>query len=194
LSLFRRVLGLDEAASSDAPADPNRALPSIPVAETESVRRIAERIAALPPARARFVAAFAYLLARAANADLEVTDAEHAEIARLVGEVGGLDAATADVIAELARTRVDDFGATEDFLVTREFRAISTVEDRERLLRCCLLVMAVDDDVVADEAWLVNRIAEGLDIERGDLNRIRAEFTDRYAGIRAVREARSQGA
>jgi uncharacterized tellurite resistance protein B-like protein len=196
LSLFRRVLGLDVPAGSDAslssgaPLDPNRPLPSLPAAETESVRRIAARLAELPPARARFVAAFAYLLARAANADLVVTDAERAEVARLVAEVGGLDAATADVVAELARTRVDDFGATEDFLVTREFRAISGMDDRERLLRCCLLVMAADDEIVADEAWLINRIAEGLDIERPDLNRIRDEFTDRYAAVRAIRDAR----
>jgi uncharacterized tellurite resistance protein B-like protein len=192
LSLFRRVLRLDEPASSGVPLDPLAPIPSLPAEGTESVRRISAALTALAPDRARFVAAFAYLLARAANADLVVTEVERAEIGRLVAEVGGLDASQAALVAELARTRVDAFGATEDFLVTREFRAISTMEDRERLLRCCLLVMAADDEVVADEAWLINRIAEGLDVERPDLNRVREEFTDRYAGVRAIRESRTQ--
>lgn len=186
MSLFRRVLGLDAPASPDLPVDPDAPLPAIP-AETEAVRRIAGRLTLLPPARARYVAAFAYLLARAAHADLSVTEAEEAEIARLVAEVGGLDQPTAGLVAELARIRVDRFGATEDFLVTREFKAISTHEDRQRLLRCCLLVMAADDEVGAHEAWLVNRMAEELDVERPDLNRIRAEFHDRLSGVRSVR-------
>jgi uncharacterized tellurite resistance protein B-like protein len=187
MSLFRRVLGLDAAASAPFSFDPHAPLPPNPEGDTASVRRIAARLSALPPARARFLAAFAYLLGRAAEADLTVTDAEVAEVARLVAEVGELDAETAGLVADLARQQSTAFGATEDYLVTREFKAISTLEDRERLLRCCLLVMAVDDEVDASEAWLVNRMAEELDIERPDLNRIRAEFHDRLTGVREVR-------
>lgn len=187
MSIFRRVLGLDAPESAPSAFDPHAPLPASPEGETASVLRIAARLGALPPARARFLAAFAYLLGRAAEADLTVTDAEMTEVARLVGEVGGLDAETAGLVADLARQQSTAFGATEDYLVTREFKAISTLEDRERLLRCCLLVMAVDDEVDASEAWLVNRMAEELDVERPDLNRIRAEFHDRLSGVREVR-------
>ena len=186
MSLFRRVLGLDAPPASFA-FDPHAPLPASPEGETASVRRIAARLDALPPVRARFLAAFAYLLGRAAQADLTVTDAEVAEVARLVAEVGELDAETAGLVADLARHQSTAFGATEDYLVTREFKAISTLEDRERLLRCCLLVMASDDEVDASEAWLVNRMAEELDVERPDLNRIRAEFHDQLSGVREVR-------
>ena len=79
------------------------------------------------------------------------------------------------------------FGATEDYLVTREFKAISTMEERELLLRCCFLVMAADDEVDATESWLANRLAEELDIERPDLNRIRAEFHDQLSSVREIR-------
>lgn len=187
MSLFRRVLGLDEPAFPDLPVDPNAPLPPTPHGETESVRRIAARLTALPPARARFVAAFAYLLGRAATADLAVTDAEVTEMTRLLAEVGGLDAASARLVVDLADAQAGTFGPTEDYLVTREFKAIASMDERERLLRCCLLVMAADDSVDATESWLVNRMAEELDVERPDLNRIRAEFHDRLSGVREVR-------
>jgi uncharacterized tellurite resistance protein B-like protein len=187
MSLFRRVLGLDAPTSPDLPVDPHAPIPPTPEGETESVRRIAARLTALPPARARFVAAFAYLLGRAANADLAVTDAEVTEMTQLVAEIGGLDGDAARLVVDLADAQAGDFGPTEDYLVTREFKAISTQDERERLLRCCLLVMAADDEVDATESWLVNRMAEELDIERPDLNRIRAEFHDRLAGVREVR-------
>jgi uncharacterized tellurite resistance protein B-like protein len=48
--------------------------------------------------------------------------------------------------------------------------------------------MAADDEVDASEAWLVNRVAEELDVERTDLNKIRAEFHERLASVKAVRE------
>lgn len=187
MSLFRRVLGLDLPASADLPVDPDAPLPATPVSETASVRRIAARLGTLPPSRARFVAAFAYLLGRAASADLAVSEVEVAEMSRLVAEVGGLDPETARLVVELAGAQALDFGATEDYLVTREFKAIASPDERERLVRCCLLVMAADDEVDATESWLVNRMAEELDMEPPDLNRIRAEFHDRISGVRAVR-------
>lgn len=186
MSIFRRVLGLDSSATG--PGAPQQG--GLPVGETDSVRRIAARLAVLPPERARFVAGFAYLLGRAANADLAVTEAETAEMTRLLAEVGELDPSTASLVAELAGSRAERFGATEDYLVTREFKAISTPAERERLLRCCLLVVAADDDVDAEEAWLVNRLAEELDVDRADLNRIRAEFHDRIGGVRELRRLR----
>ena len=71
--------------------------------------------------------------------------------------------------------------------MTREFKAISTMEERERLLRCCFLVMAADDEIDATESWLANRLAEELDIERPDLNAIREEFHDQISGVRELR-------
>lgn len=189
MSLLRRVLGLDRSTTGE-PLDLDSPLPTDPVAESESVRRIAAKLTALPPVHARFVAAFAYLLGRAAHADLVLTDTETAEMIRQVMEIGELDEQDAAIVVELASVRAGNFGATEDYLVSREFKSISTMDERERLLRCCLLVMAADDEVDATEAWLVNRLAEVLDIERPDLNRIRAEFHDRISGIRELRRLR----
>ena len=188
MSVLRHVLGLDQPRSETQPFDPHAPIAPMPAAETDSVRRIAARLTALPPVRARFVAAFAYELGRAAAADLSVSDVEVAAMAGQLVEVGGLDDATASLVVDLARAQAVRFGATEDYLVTREFKAISTLEEREQLLRCCLLVAAADDAVDAEEAWVVNRMAEELDVERGHLNRIRDEFTDRFTSVREIRK------
>jgi uncharacterized tellurite resistance protein B-like protein len=189
LSLFRRVLGLEAPASPDLPVDPDSPLPAGFATETRSVRAITARLGALPPARARYVAAFAYLLGRAAHATGALSDAEREAMLR-VAEINGLDAATRELVVDLAGELAGEFGATEDFLVTREFKAISTLEERRQLLRCCFIVMAADLEIDATESWLANRLAEELGVERPDLNAIRAEFHDLLSGVQAVRALR----
>ena len=192
MSLFRNIFNMDAPAPQDAPLAPDAPLPTLGVGETESVRILAAALSAMPPARARYVAAFAYLLGRAAHATDAISDAERAEILR-IAEAGGLEPATAPMVVDLAATLAGDFGATEDFLVTREFKAISTMEERQRLIRCCFMVMAADDTVDATESWLANRLAEELDVERPDLNAIRAEFHEQLSGVKALREMNVQG-
>ena len=105
----------------------------------------------------------------------------------LVVEVGKLDEETAHLVVVLSGAQSSQFGATEDYLVTREFKAISTMEEREQLLRCCFLVMAADDEIDETESWLANRLAEELDIERPDLNAIRDEFHEKLSSVREIR-------
>jgi uncharacterized tellurite resistance protein B-like protein len=187
MSLFRRVLNLDAPASPDLPVDPAAPLPDVITGMSDSVKSIAAQLSSLPPARARYLAAFAYLLGRAANATGAMSDAERGVMLEL-SRTGGLDAETAPLIVDLAATLSGEFGATEDFLVTREFKAISTMEQREQLIRCCFLVMAADDEIDATESWLANRLAEELDVERPDLNAIRDEFHEQLSGVREVRK------
>ena len=193
MSFLRRVLGLDRPASPDLPIAPDAPLPEVDARETASVRRIAGQLQGLPPAEARRIAAEAYLLGRAANADFSISDAEADVMRRLVQEIGGLDANAAAIVVELARLQATSDGATEDWLVAREFKAISTPEQRLALLRCCFIVAAANAQIDADEAWLVNRLAEELDIPRPDLNTVRAAFHDQLSAVRAVREAAGRG-
>jgi uncharacterized tellurite resistance protein B-like protein len=186
MSLFRRVLNLDQPESPELPVAPDAPLPKGVVGDTDSVKVLAAQLDALPPARARYVAAFAYILGRAANASGATSDAERAEMVRLAA-AAGLDSAQGPLIVEMASSLSGEFGATEDFLVAREFKAISTMEERELLLRCCYLVMAADDEIDATESWLANRLAEELDVERPDLNAIRAEFHEQLSGVKEVR-------
>ena len=187
MSFLTRTLGLDNPSSPELPVDPHAPLPSASEADTASVKLIALQLSAMPPARARYLAAFAYLLGRAADANMAVSDDETAEMVKLMEESGGLDAETARLVVVLATAQADSYGATEDFLVTREFKAISTLEEREQLLRCCFLVMAADDEIDETESWLANRLAEELDIERPDLNAIREEFYEQLSSVREIR-------
>jgi uncharacterized tellurite resistance protein B-like protein len=186
MTFLRRVLNLDTPDSQELPVDPDAPIPDAGYGETASVQAIAKRLQAFPPARARFIAAFAYLLGRAANASNGFSDAERKVMLGLA-ETGGLDEDTGRLVVDLAGTFSDTFGATEDYLVTREFKAISTMDERKRLLRACFMVMAADDEIDATESWLVNRMAEELDVERPDLNEIRAEFHEQLSGIKALR-------
>lgn len=171
---FLRFLGLAPAA----------ARPSVPAAEpgeTETVRRIVARLESLPPDQARLLAATAYVLARAANADFEISDVETRAMERLLAEPGGLDEAQAVLVVEMAKLQARTSGETEDYLVTREFRQAASREQRLAVLRACYAVAAADETIDAMESATLNEIASEFDLEREEIAAIRAEFGDRVA-------------
>lgn len=158
-------------------------------AETETVRRIVARLEALPPAEARYLASFAYVMSRAAEADLDISDEETRLIERFTAEYGGVDPAQAVLVTEMAKFQARLQGGTEDYVVTREFRSISSPDQRIALLRCCFAIGAVDGTITAEEAAVVNEIARELDLEPDVVNRVRAEFHDQLSSVRALRRA-----
>ena len=187
--MFRRFLGLDRSAAP---------YPRLPVgdqaeptpgsaAETATARRIVARLDALPPAEARYLACFAYVMSRAAEADLDISDAETQLMERFAIEFGGLDEAQAVLVVQMAKIQARTQGQTEDFVVTREFREISTVDQRLALVRCCFAIGAVDGTITAEEASVVNEIARELDLERDAVNAVRADFHENLSAVQAIR-------
>jgi uncharacterized tellurite resistance protein B-like protein len=168
--------------------------PGMTERDTETVRRIARELDALPVERARFLAAFAYILTRAAAADLSISPEEVHAIERLVAEHGGLPEAQAILVAQIARNQSLLYGGTEDYLVTRQFRELSSEADRLALLRCCYLVGAADDTISAAESDLLQQIAKELDLDRDAVNVIRTEFAPKLAAIQAMLRLRGEGA
>src|SRR6266550_6882547 len=73
--------------------------------ETATVRRIVARLEALPRDRARFLAGFAYVMSRAAEADFDISDAETKVMERYVVELGGIDEAQAVLVVQMAKDR-----------------------------------------------------------------------------------------
>ena len=188
--MFRKFLGLDRSKPDPRLPIGDEAAP-LPdsAAETATARRIVARLEAIPPAEARYLACFAYVMSRAANADHGISPEETALMERFAAEYGGLDGAQAVLVVEMAKFQSRFHGGTEDFVVTREFRSISTVEQRIALIRCCFAIGAVDSSISAEEAATVNQIARELDVEAADVNVVRAEYHEQLSAVQALRRA-----
>lgn len=189
---FRRFLGLDRPTASPGATDGAPTPPPDTPGDTLTVRRIVASLEALPPDQARYLAGFAYVLSRAAHADLDVSEAETRLMEGFVVEYGGLDEAQAVIVVEIAKFQSRLHGGTEDFVVTREFSRLATDEQKLALLRCCFAIGAADDSITAEEASEVNQIARELGVDREALNAVRADFHDKLSAIREMR--RSLGA
>ena len=179
------MLGLSEAAGQpDRPAE----------SETQTVRRIMRELEQLEPEQRRYLAGFAYILARAAHADLVIAADESAVMERIVGETGKLPEAQAVLAVEIAKHQSELYGGTEDYLVTREFAAHTTNEQRRAVVEACFAVAAVDDNISAEEFAELTQIADELDLSRPELNALRRRYADKLSAVRVVRsEANEAG-
>ncbi|MBI2775902.1 MAG: TerB family tellurite resistance protein [Chloroflexi bacterium] len=182
-----RGAAADPSTEDDAPSPAPIPAAGTLAGETETVRRIVARLDALPAARARFLAGFAYVLARAAHADLDISEAETAVMESAVAELGGLDPAQAVIVVELAKLQSRTRFGTEDYLVTREFAGLASDDEKLAVLRACFAVSAADDEISSEEAGAINEIARELGVERPALNAVREAYVDRFSAIRAAR-------
>jgi len=155
---------------------------SASVADTATVRQIVDELDHLPPERARYVAAFAYVLSRVAHADLEITEDETRSMERLVVEYGGLPEEQAVIVVQMAKTQNLLCGGTENYLVTREFNRIASREDKLALLRCLFSVSAADETVSTVEDNVIRQISGELRLPHSDFIEVRSEFRD-YLGV-----------
>jgi len=190
MSFLHRLFGGSDAPPAAAPAA--LAAPPVPVAptpegDTATVRRIVGQLEALPPDRARLLAGAAYVVSRAANADLSITADEVALMEQTLVERTGVSEAEAVIVVEIARQQAFMFGSTEDYLVTREFKRVSTPEQRLGVLRACFQVAAANDEISSPESAVLSEIAAELDIEPADFDAIRAEHRDQLSVVRAIR-------
>jgi len=152
--------------------------------DTDTVRRIVGELDKLDAARARYLAAFAYVLSRVAGADLDISDVETAEMVRLVERVGHLPEAQAIVVVEIAKSQNRMFGGTENFLVTREFREIASAEQRRELLECVFAVAAADQAITGEEEAQLWQIASELGFRHEEYVEVRLKYSDKRTVLR----------
>ena len=131
----------------------------------------------LDPTVARYLAAFAYVLGRVANADLEISTAETDRMVSLIEQAGRLPPEQALLVAEIAKRQNRLFGGTENFLVTRELREIVTDEQRGRMLDCLFAVAAADDVVSGAEEDEIRRISIELGFEHHEYIQARLKYS-----------------
>lgn len=130
----------------------------------------------LEPARARYIACFAYILGRVARADHGITAEESAAMERLVSERAGLPPEQAALAVRIASAHGLRHGGTEDFLVTREFASLADRSQRLALLDCLFELSSSDRSIVTLEDNEVRRIASELKLEHADFIAARAAY------------------
>jgi len=160
-----RFLKLDQSNAASSP-------------ETETVRKIAEALDRLDPQRAKFIAAFAYLLGRVARADLIITNEETKLMEQIVVRQAGLLEEQAVLVIQMAKTQNILFGGTENYLVTREFNTLASHEEKISLLHCLYAVAAADKSISTVEDNEISQIADELRIEHRDLITVRSKYRD----------------
>lgn len=136
--------------------------------DVEGVRTIVGELRQLEPARARYLAAFAYILSRVAHVDQHVSDLETAAMIDVVMKEGKLPIDQARLVVDIAQAQSVLFGGNEDFLVTREFNQSATHEQKLALLHCLFAISSADELIATNEDNEIRRIARELRIEHGD--------------------------
>jgi uncharacterized tellurite resistance protein B-like protein len=158
-------------------------------AETDAVRKVIDALDHLEENRARYIAAFGYILGRVANADLRISTAETKEMVRLVMEYGHLPEEQALVVVQMAKQRTQLFGGTDNFLVTREFNRIATREQKLELLDCLFAVSAAEDDISLTEDNEIRQISSELHLDHPDFIGVRSRWVDRLNVMKNLPQA-----
>lgn len=154
-----------------------------PAAEPTPLRSLIDALDRLEPARAQYLARFAYLLGRVARADEQVTPEETAAMEAILVEHGGLAADQAMLVVSLAKVSSVMFGAHGDFAVTQEFTDATAYEQRIALARAMFAVAASDARISIAEESELHRITSQLRIEGPDLTAIRLQHRRVLPGL-----------
>jgi uncharacterized tellurite resistance protein B-like protein len=152
--------------------------------ETDTVRKIVQKLDSLPEDQARYIAGFAYLLSRVARADLHVSPEETAAMERVVVTQGGLPEELAPVVVQMAKSQNQLFGGTENWLVTREFERMATREQKLAVLDCLFAVAAADNNITSEEDYVVKQISEELKLYHSDYVAARLRFKEYLAVLK----------
>ena len=156
--------------------------------EEDTIRKIVGELDALPTDRARHIAAFAYLLGRVAHADLDISADETGRMEQILQQHAGLSSDQAILVVQIAKSHNRLFGGTENFVVTREFKEISTTHERTELLRALFAVSAADDSISGEEEAQIRQIASELDLSLKQFTDIRREFAGYREILKPLRE------
>jgi uncharacterized tellurite resistance protein B-like protein len=151
--------------------------------EFAPLRETLQALDHLDPDRARYLAAFAYLLGRVADADQDVSAEETRAMEALVLEQGQLSQDQAMLVVQLAKTSNLLFGGTANFLVAREFSNLASYDQKLALMRCLFALSATDEAISTAEESEIHRIANELRIDHPDLVALRVAHRRNLPGM-----------
>ena len=176
MSLWR-FLGLNKLEPRQEPAE-----------EGHIVLEIAAKLDQLEASEARYIACFSYILNRVAHADLEISPEEVAQMEKIVQEQGGLPGSQSVLVVQMAKTHNRLFGATDNYLVTREFNRIATRGQKLELMGCLLAVSASHEGISTAEDAEMRQITKELQLSHRDFIALRSRFRDHLNVLRRIEE------
>jgi len=154
--------------------------------EPASLVEIGKSLESLPPEQARLTAAFAYLLARVAGADLKIEDTERASMAERLETFCDMSAEQAQLLSDTAVRAADLYSPSDDHLVARAFRDMTERDERLRLLRCLFAVAAADETISTVEDNEIFEVAAAIGVSRTDVIALRSEWKKYLGAMKAL--------
>ena len=133
-----------------------------------AIRKIADALGQMEPDKARYVASFAYILGRVANADLSIKEEETREMERIVEGMAGLPEEQAILVVQIAKAQNVMFGATDAFSITEAFSRTATRAQKLALLNCLFAVSSSDHSISQVEDNEVRKISAELRLDHSD--------------------------
>lgn len=149
-----------------------------------SIRKIIEALDQMPEEEAKYLAAFAYILGRVAHADLDISVEETERMEEIVQGFAGVSEELVVLTVQIAKSQNILFGATDNYLVVREFKKMSDPNQRESLLHCLFSVAAADDNISSTENEEIRKIAKELGISHKEFIEIRLHYRDKLAVLK----------
>lgn len=148
---------------------------------TALVAEVAGQLEGQPPELARYLAAFAGVLARVAHADLHIDDAEMAVMRRRVARCAELGDEEAALVVDLAARQSRSLSLDEKRAVTQVFRNLASADQRTESLFCLYAVAGADGRVSEEESAEIEAVADELGVPRarGSGLRLDDSFTER---------------
>ena len=159
--------------------------------EADALRRIVAALDEMEPAKARYIACFAYLLGRVANADLDISEDETREMERIVEARGGLPETQAILVVQIAKTQNKAFGSTQSFSVTQEFNQLATRDQKLALLDCLFAVSSSDQSISTVEDNEIRSVTRELRLEHSEFIAARSAYREYIETLK--RPAASEG-
>jgi tellurite resistance protein len=175
--VLNRLFGEDEDEGEPPSPAPEPTMQDEPDPEQDvaSIRQAISELGSLSIEQRRFLSGYAYVLVRVARADAGINDAETARMEQAVIAAGDLPEAQGALLVALAARMNSQFGATEDYTVTREFARLSTPQERQRLLRACVAVGAADGELTSGEEAELYEIGRELGFGVDEIEAIRSQ-------------------
>ncbi len=150
----------------------------------QTIRKIVDSLDQMEPERARYVATFAYLLGRVANADLEISPEETREMERIVEALGGLPEEQAVLVVQIAKTQNTLMGGTEAYSITQEFNKTATRAQKLSLLNCLFAVSSSDHSISTIEDNEIRKISRELRLDHSDFIQARSAYKQHLAVLK----------